>query len=105
MSLRQWIELSNLVRPVNPRAAQDVQGELFDVVDEHDRVIGVEPRGVVHARDLRHRAVHLFVFNAAGELFLQKRSAWKDRHPGKWDSSASGHLDTARITKPPRGAN
>lgn len=93
LGLRQWVDLSNLIRPVEARAAQNVQSELFDVVDEEDRVIGVEPRGVVHARGLRHRAVHLFVFNAKGELFLQKRSAWKDRHPGQWDSSASGHLD------------
>ena len=93
LDLERWITLSNMIEPVEPRAAQNVHGELFDVVDEHDQVIGVEPRGIVHARDLRHRAVHLFVFNAAGELFLQKRSAWKDRHPGKWDSSASGHLD------------
>ena len=28
-----------------------------------------------------------------GELFLQKRSPWKDKHPNKWDSSAAGHLD------------
>lgn len=93
LDLKQWITLSNLIWPVDAKAAQNVQAELFDVVDEQDRVIGVEPRGVVHARGLRHRAVHLFVFNASGELFLQKRSPWKDRHPGKWDSSASGHLD------------
>ena len=93
LGLRQWIDLSNLIRPVEAKAAQNVQGELFDVVDADDRVIGVEPRGVVHAQGLRHRAVHLFVFNRAGEMFLQKRSAWKDRHPSQWDSSASGHLD------------
>ena len=94
LTLLQWIALANTVRPVVPTAAQDSQGEHFDVVDEHDRVIGVETRGVVHARDLRHRAIHLFVFNARGELFLQRRSAWKDKHPGKWDSSAAGHLDS-----------
>ena len=94
LTLEQWIGLANAVRPVEPAAAQDAQGERFDVVDEHDRVIGVETRGVVHARDLRHRAVHLFVFNAGGELFLQRRSPWKDKHPGKWDSSAAGHLDS-----------
>ncbi len=93
LDLKRWITLSNFIQPVDANAAQNVQAEFFDVVDERDQVIGVEPRGVVHARDLRHRAVHLFVFNAAGELFLQKRSPWKDRHPGKWDSSASGHLD------------
>lgn len=94
LTLLQWIGLSNHVRPVQPTAAQDSRGEIFDVVDAHDRVIGTAPRGEVHARDLWHRAVHILVFNAAGELFLQKRSPWKDKHPGKWDSSAAGHLDT-----------
>ena len=94
LTLLQWIALSNAVRPVLAGAAQDAHGEHFDIVDENDRVVGVETRGVVHARDLRHRAVHLFVFNARGELFLQRRSRWKDKHPGKWDSSAAGHLDS-----------
>ncbi|MDD3180347.1 MAG: NUDIX domain-containing protein [Opitutaceae bacterium] len=66
--------------------------ELFDVVDEHDRVVGQAPRGEVHARELRHRAVHVLVVNARSEVFLQKRSLAKDTFPGAWDSSASGHL-------------
>ena len=93
LDLRQWIALSNIVSPVAVGAAQDAQGERFDVVDEQDQVIGRQSRGTVHARNLRHRAIHIFVFNARGELFLQKRSPWKDKHPGKWDSSAAGHLD------------
>jgi isopentenyldiphosphate isomerase len=36
----------------------------------------------------------VLVFNARGQLFLQKRSMLKDTFPGVWDSSASGHLDT-----------
>jgi isopentenyl-diphosphate Delta-isomerase len=34
------------------------------------------------------------VFNSAGAVFLQKRSMLKDRQPGLWDSSASGHVDS-----------
>ena len=94
LSLRQWIALANAIRPVRPAAAQDSRGETFDVVDGQDRVIGAASRGKVHAENLLHRAVHILVFNAAGELFLQKRSRWKDKHPGKWDSSAAGHLDS-----------
>jgi len=41
-----------------------------------------------------HRATHVLVFNAAGQVFLQKRSMSKDRQPGLWDSSSSGHLNT-----------
>lgn len=67
--------------------------EVFDVVNERDEVIGRAPRREVHARGLLHRAVHVLVFNTRGEVFLQKRSLKKDRQPGVWDSSASGHLD------------
>lgn len=67
--------------------------DLLDVVDASDRVVGVATRRDVHARGLLHRAVHILVFNGAGEILLQKRSMQKDRHPGEWDSSASGHVD------------
>jgi isopentenyldiphosphate isomerase len=36
----------------------------------------------------------VLVFNSLGETFLQKRSMKKDREPGKWDSSTSGHVDS-----------
>jgi len=68
--------------------------EIFDVVDDHDEVIDQEKRSVVHKNHLKHRAIHVFVFNAEGKIFLQKRSLTKDCFPGKWDSSTSGHLDS-----------
>ena len=71
-----------------------VSHELLDVVDENDNVVTVKTRGEIHARGLMHRAVHILVFNSDGELFLQKRSLSKDEQPGKWDSSAAGHLDS-----------
>jgi isopentenyldiphosphate isomerase len=67
--------------------------EIFDVVNERDEVIGHATRREVHARGLRHRAIHVLVFNARGEVFLQKRSLLKDTAKGKWDSSSSGHLE------------
>ena len=66
--------------------------EWFDVVDEQNRVIGQAPRSEVHRLKLRHRAVHILVFNQRGELFLQQRALWKDDFPGVWDSSSSGHV-------------
>ena len=71
-----------------------VSHELLDVVDENDNIIAVRTRGEIHAECLMHRAVHILVFNSAGELFLQKRSLSKDEQPGKWDSSAAGHVDS-----------
>ena len=70
-----------------------MNAEWFDVVNERDEVVGRASRQEVHARGLRHRAVHVLVFNAHGQLFLQKRSRYKDREPCVWDSSASGHVD------------
>ncbi len=67
--------------------------EIFDVVNDRDEIIDRKPRSEVHRLKLRHRAVHVLVFNAKGALFLQKRSMLKDCFPGAWDSSSSGHLD------------
>lgn len=93
LSLTQWIALSNFGQPTANAATANQQSEMFAVVDAQDRVIGAAPRGEVHGNNLLHRAVHLLLFNDKGELFLQKRSRWKDRHPAVWDSSAAGHVD------------
>lgn len=93
LSLEQWVALTNFLRPPDASAAQKVHEEIFDVADERDRVVRSASRHEVHTQKLRHRAVHIFVLNKAGELFLQKRSRWKDAHPLKWDSSAAGHVN------------
>jgi 16S rRNA (adenine1518-N6/adenine1519-N6)-dimethyltransferase len=94
LSLLKWV---NIARWYEGRANKEDCGqkaaEVFDVVDENNVVIGQELRGVVHAKGLRHRAVHVFVKNKRGEIYLQKRSHLKDVHPLVWDSSAAGHLD------------
>ena len=86
----QW---ESLAFAAAPKAAQH-GAERFDVVDESDRVVRPEYRDVIHVNNYLHRAVHMLLFNARGELFLQKRSIWKDRNPGLWDSSAAGHVDS-----------
>lgn len=68
--------------------------EFFDLVDERDRVIGRATRRAVHARGLRHRAIHVLIFDPQGRVYLQKRSMAKDVAPGVWDSSCSGHVDS-----------
>lgn len=75
-----------------PMHTTDDLAEIFDVVDDDDRVIGQATRAEVHARRLKHRAAHVLLFNSRGELFIQTRSATKDKYPGRYDSSASGHL-------------
>lgn len=67
--------------------------ELLYVVDENDCVIDTCARHTIHASGLRHRAVHILVFDELGRLFLQKRSMNKDLNAGLWDTSAAGHVD------------
>ena len=93
LSLAQWIALTNVVRRPHVPDSDRIESERFPIVDEHDRVVGAAPRREVHGDNLRHRAVHILIFNKAGEVFLQKRSRGKDRHPLRWDSSAAGHVD------------
>jgi 16S rRNA (adenine1518-N6/adenine1519-N6)-dimethyltransferase len=93
LSLEQWIALTNYIAPVIQPSHVTMEAESFPVVDEEDRVLGSAPRKKVHGDNLRHRAVHIFIFNGMGELFLQKRSGSKDRHPLAWDSSTAGHVD------------
>ncbi len=68
--------------------------EVFDVVDADDCVVGQATRAEVHRRKLLHRAVHIFVFDAQGRLYLQKRSILKDTCPGLYTTSCAGHVDS-----------
>lgn len=74
--------------------------ELFDVVDQQDRVLHQAPRSVVHAQHWLHRAAHIFVFNSRGELLIHRRSATKDECPLMYTSSASGHLAAGEDYEP-----
>lgn len=68
--------------------------EIFPLVDEAGNIIGSATRKECHGGSmLLHPVVHLHIFNAKGELFLQKRSSSKDIQPGKWDTAVGGHID------------
>jgi 16S rRNA (adenine1518-N6/adenine1519-N6)-dimethyltransferase len=92
LSLLEWIGLANWIAPPPRPDPCTTSSELFPVVDESDRILGYASRSEVHGNNLRHRAVHILIFSAPGDVYLQQRSRWKDRHPLKWDSSAAGHV-------------
>lgn len=76
------------------RGSSDNPDELFDLVDEYDRVIGQVRRGDAHAdRALMHRSIQVLIFSTEGRLLLQRRSRSKDLFPGYYCASASGHVD------------
>jgi isopentenyldiphosphate isomerase len=67
--------------------------EWFEVVDARGRVLRLATRHECHRNPaLRHRVVHVLVWDEQGRWYLQKRSLYKDIQPGKWDTSVGGHL-------------
>lgn len=69
------------------------ESDLHDLCDALDHTVGSATRGEIHRLGLIHRAIHVFVFNHRGEIFVQLRAISKDRFPGTLDSSAAGHVD------------
>ncbi len=64
--------------------------EIVTIVDEHNKVLGAVPRREMRAKNLPHRSTYILVFNAQGELYVQKRTMTKDVFPGYYDPAAGG---------------
>lgn len=67
-------------------------GELVDLVDDKNNVIGTIEREEAIARDLPIRVVHVFVMNSQKQLYLARRSASMSWYPSHWGSSAAGFV-------------
>jgi len=93
LTLADWVTLSNHLEPHPCSELGPSAEEMLDIVDENDVVTGQMKRNEIHAEKILHRAVHVFLINRIGEIYLQKRSMFKDTHPERWDSSSSGHVD------------
>lgn len=62
------------------------------LVDAHDNEIGYLAKADCHdGGGVLHRAFSLFLFNDAGELLLQQRSASKRLWPGYWSNTVCSH--------------
>ncbi|MYQ45422.1 NUDIX domain-containing protein [Streptomyces sp. SID4985] len=64
--------------------------EILDIVDERDRVVDQVPRGEAYARSLRHRCVFIQARDAAGRLFVHRRTATKLVFPALYDMFVGG---------------
>ena len=83
-------------------AIEDPTGsERVDLVDEHDRVLGVVSRAEMRADRLLHRCVFVAVQHPDGRLLIHRRSDHKDVWPGWFDIAVGGvvaageHYDAA----------
>ncbi|MEU0085502.1 NUDIX domain-containing protein [Streptomyces sp. NPDC006274] len=64
--------------------------EILDIVDEHDRVVGQAARGDAYARGLRHRCAFILARDAAGRIFVHRRTATKLVFPSMYDMFVGG---------------
>jgi isopentenyl-diphosphate delta-isomerase len=68
------------------------EAESLILVDEADREVGYLSKARCHeGRGVLHRAFSLLIFNDAGELLLQRRSAAKRLWPHYWSNSCCSH--------------
>ena len=61
------------------------------IVDEGDRETGTMEKIEAHRQGRLHRAFSVFVFNAQGDLLLQKRAETKYHCGGLWTNTCDGH--------------
>lgn len=70
--------------------------ELIDVLDDDFHPVGRLPRSIIHARQLWHAVIHIWVLmqdeNDRPCLLLQQRAPTKTTYPDMLDISAAGHL-------------
>ncbi|MFE5406526.1 NUDIX domain-containing protein [Streptomyces sp. NPDC056580] len=64
--------------------------EMLDIVDHDDRVVAQVPRGEAYARGLRHRCVFIQARDAAGRLFVHRRTPTKLVFPSLYDMFVGG---------------
>jgi isopentenyl-diphosphate delta-isomerase len=61
------------------------------VVDADDRAVGNAKKLFVHQRNIRHRAISVLIFDRAGRMLLQRRSASKYHSGGLWSNACCSH--------------
>ena len=71
-------------------AGNDGGDEIVTIVNAANQRVGEEPRRLMRERNLPHRATYVFVFDRAGRVLVQRRTASKDLYPGYYDLAAGG---------------
>lgn len=66
--------------------------EMMDVVDEQDIPIGHASRKEMYSKGLRHRIVHVLIFDDKGRMAIQLRSEKVSFCPHHWSTAVGGHV-------------
>lgn len=73
------------------RASRRDASEQLILVDDSDRDLGAAGKLEVHYDGRLHRAFSILVFNAEGELLLQRRADGKYHFATRWSNTCCGH--------------
>lgn len=69
-------------------------GEIVDVVDRDDNVVGQATRARVRAENLWHRASYVVALDERGRVFVHLRTATKDIFPSHYDVTVGGVVES-----------
>ncbi|MFT4250644.1 MAG: NUDIX hydrolase [Candidatus Woesearchaeota archaeon] len=68
--------------------------EILDIVDKNGKPTGKTiSKQEAHAKGIRHRVIHVWMYNDKQDILLQKRAATKQLFPSYWDVAVAGHID------------
>lgn len=86
-----------LLVPLRGSIPREEKKEQFEILTREGKPTGrVQERSLVHKTGAPHATAHIWVIrkNQQGtyDFLLQKRSAFKDSSPGKYDISSAGHV-------------
>ena len=85
---------------INITTTTDPMGELHDVVDKKDKVIGTATRKeFLIDHKLMRRSAHIWIRKADGKFWMQQRSRTKDIQPLHWQCACSGFIKAGARTK------
>ena len=68
--------------------------EKIPLVNENDEVIGSTTIDEAKANGNLRRLVRIYIFDGAGSILLQKRSAHMQSYPLHWDQAVGGHVNS-----------
>jgi len=71
--------------------------QTLDVVDEKGKNISFASRKEIYSKKLRHKIVHVLVFDESGKLACQVRSSKMGFCPGCYSTSVGGHVEGGEL--------
>jgi isopentenyl-diphosphate delta-isomerase len=77
------------MNPPSPKTSQTEDDVIL--VDTSDNVLATMPKLEAHRKGLLHRAVSGFLFNADGDLLIQRRAMGKYHSGGLWANTCCSH--------------